>query len=117
MDNFDRGRVYTYIGEDSAAVDELRAAIALNPGFALAHYGIAVAMVVANRPDDASDALDTAERLSPHNPFVGQIEVCRSMVGFLRTDFRVALGWAQKASRRHAQIGFWPYALTAAALG
>ena len=35
MDNFDRGRVYTYIGEDSAAVDELRAAIALNPGFAL----------------------------------------------------------------------------------
>ncbi len=111
------GRVYTYNEEETAAIDELRTAIDLNPSFALAHYGMAVAMVVLNRPDDAKQELDTAVRLSPHDPVAWQIQVTRSMVGLLKADYPDALEWARKASRRHAKVGFSPYALMAAALG
>ncbi|MDP6353277.1 MAG: adenylate/guanylate cyclase domain-containing protein [Alphaproteobacteria bacterium] len=110
------GRVYTFAGEDQAAIDEIRTAIDLNPNFALAHHGLALAMISVNKPEEAMREADAAARLSPHDPLHGFYDAIRSVACFLTHDYEQAIEWAQKASRRPTGIGFWPYALLASAL-
>jgi len=42
----------------------------LNPSFALAHYGLGVALVLSGKPSEAIAELDAARRLSPHDPYL-----------------------------------------------
>jgi len=110
------GRTYVVIGEESAAIDELRTAIGLNPSFALAHYGLGQAMIATNKPDQGIGEIDAAERLSPHDPFTWLFDVNRAVGNLVKADYEAALRYAEKASRRGAKAGFWPDTLAAAAL-
>ncbi len=103
-------------GELDAAIDELGIAIRLNPSFPLAYYGLGQAMMGLGRPDEGIAEIDTAERLSPHDPFVWLFDVNRSLACFSKPDYEAALRHAEKAKRRGAQVGFWPDTEAAAAL-
>ena len=110
------GRVHTFAGEEQAAINEIRTAIDLNPNFALAYHGLALAMISFNDAEETMRAADAAARLSPHDPLYGFYDAARSLAAFLKHDFEQAAEWAEKASRRPTIIGFWPYAQLASAL-
>ena len=110
------GRFYVVTGDLNAATDEFGAAIGLNPSFALAHYGLGQAMMGLGQPDVGITEIDSAERLSPHDPFVWLFDVNRSLACFSKPDYEAALRHAEKAKRRGAQSGFWPDTEAAAAL-
>ena len=56
------------LGQADAAVDALRAAVALNPGDANFNYNLAVALIGARRLDEAVDALHRSLSLQPTFP-------------------------------------------------
>jgi len=67
--HFSLGRVYNLKREHDAAIAELQTAVALNPSFADAYYGLSAALLYAGRPEESIVAMDSALRLSPHDPY------------------------------------------------
>jgi TolB-like protein/Tfp pilus assembly protein PilF len=63
------GRMHTLDGEIEMAIGEMQAAIALNPNFARAHYGLGyIYQTGAGQAEQALPHLDAALRLSPRSP-------------------------------------------------
>lgn len=110
------GRVHTFLGDDSTALDELRTSLALTPSFAFAHYGLGHALIGANRPDEAIRAFDTANRLSPRDPFLWLFDTLRSFAHFMDDDFERSIELAERAIGRSGPPSYWPHVHLAAAL-
>jgi adenylate cyclase len=106
-----------YLGRDyAAAISELELALDLNPSLALAHYGLGAAFVFSGRPQAAFPHLESAIRLSPHDPNMGSYLVRIAEAKYLTGDDDAAVRFALKAL---AQPSFqWSrYAILIAALG
>jgi len=112
-----RGRVYGWIGKDSAAIEELRTAIRIQPSLVLAHYSMCFPLLSTGRPREAFDCLDTAARLSPHDPNGWLFDTIRAFACNLSGDHEAAVDWAERASRRPGAVSFWPLAHKASSLG
>lgn len=110
------GRI-RYLSRDyAAAISELELALDLNPSLALAHYGLGAAFVFSGKPQEAFPHLESAIRLSPHDPNMGSYLVRIAEAKYLIGDDEAAVRFALKAL---AQPGFqWSrYAILIAALG
>jgi TolB-like protein/Tfp pilus assembly protein PilF len=110
------GRIRYLCREYAAAFSELEIALDLNPSLALAHYGLGAACVFSGKPQDAFSHLESAIRLSPHDPNMGSYLVRIAEAKYLIGDDEAAARFALKAL---AQPSFqWSrYAVLIAALG
>ncbi|MGA9002444.1 MAG: tetratricopeptide repeat protein, partial [Pseudolabrys sp.] len=110
------GRIRYLCREYAAAISELELALDLNPSLALAHYGLGAAFVFSGKPNDAFPHLESAIRLSPHDPNMGSYLVRIAEAKYLIGDDEAAVHFALKAL---AQPSFqWSrYAVLIAALG
>src|SRR5262245_53630517 len=103
--------LYRYTQDDLAQARKLFA-----PSRALAHYGLGAAFVFSGRPRDAFPHLESAIRLSPHDPNMGSYLVRIAEAKYLIGEDDAAVRLALKAL---AQPGFqWSrYSILIAALG
>ena len=86
--------------DHAAAIPELESAVELNPSSAQAHYALGMAFGTSGRPEDALAPIETAMRLSPHDPYMGQfmIHMAEALLFLRRHD--EALDWARQAMRQ-----------------
>jgi adenylate cyclase len=111
------GRVYAWIGKDSAAIEELRIAIRIQPSSVFAHYSMGFPLISTGHPREAFECLNTAARLSPHDPFGWLFDTLRAFARNVSGDHEAAIDWAERACRRPGIISFWPLAHMASSLG
>jgi tetratricopeptide (TPR) repeat protein len=95
---------------------ELEAALELNPSLALAHYGLGAALVFSGRASESFPHLETAIRLSPHDPNMGSFLVRSADAKYFMRDYEDAVAWAVKALRQ-PNFQWSRYAVLLAALG
>ena len=105
-----------------------RRAIELNRNFALGYFALAVATLYRDGPDEALIAVDTALRLSPHDPQSFLWLTLRASALYLQGRYAEAIAaaeesrnlrWFYRAPRvlaaSYAQLGMMPQALGAVA--
>lgn len=97
--HFSLGRVYYLRHEHDAAIASLQTAVTLNPSFADAYYGLAFALVLAGRPNEALDPINHALRLSPHDPYHWIFLVARASALMLLRRFEEAVVDINQAAR------------------
>ncbi len=111
------GRALYVMGDGTASIAELRKAIALNPSFALAHFGLGMTLSnLAEDPEQALEAYRMAARLSPHDPAVALSEHESSLALLMLDREREALEYARRAAGR-PNVHFWTHVNLAAILG
>jgi adenylate cyclase len=66
--------------------------------------------------EEAKQALEMAERLSPLDPILWASTVVHALADVLSEDTTSALEWAQKTLRNPRAKGYWPHSVFAAAL-
>jgi TolB-like protein/Tfp pilus assembly protein PilF len=101
------GRALWLSRRDEAAVEELRAAVELSPGFALAHYTLSFVTGQVGDPAEAIAAAETARQLSPFDPLLHAMLSVRAMCHFRLGEFDDAATWAARAAAQpnaHAHI-------------
>jgi adenylate cyclase len=113
---FAAGRIHMMQGRHDDSVASLETAIELNPSFAQAYHGLGMALTLADRLEDAKDALRQAERLSPRDPILWASTVVHALACILSRDYEGALHWARKTIQNPRSKGYWPHAVLAAAL-
>jgi TolB-like protein/Tfp pilus assembly protein PilF len=110
------GRVHYLRREYTAAIAELEVALDLNPNLALAHYGLGAAFVFSGRPREAFSHLESAIRLSPHDPNMGSFLVRIAEAKYLVGDDEAAVRFALRSLSQPA-FQWSRYAILIAALG
>jgi adenylate cyclase len=110
------GRIRYLRREYPPAISELKTALELNPSLALAHYGLGAALVFSGSAAAAVPHLESAIRLSPHDPNMGSFLVRIADAKYFLGDYEGAIAFALKAL---GQPNFqWSrYAVLIAALG
>ena len=105
--------------EHEDAVEELRAALDLNPNFALGHACVGLALAYGGKGAQAVVHLDTAMRLSPRDPFFSVFVSMCSFAHFMAGDYVAGLDCGRRAVRLNPEISaHWrSLALSAAMLG
>jgi adenylate cyclase len=106
--------------EHEDAVEELRAALDLNPNFALGHACLGLALAYGSKGTEAVGYLETAMRLSPRDPlFISVFAGGRAFAHFMAGDYAAGLDWGHRAVRQNPDlVGGWrALALSAAMLG
>src|SRR5262245_49712351 len=91
------GRIRYLCRDYAAAISELEIALDLNPSLALAHYGLGAAFVFSGRPQAAFPHLESAIRLSPHDPNMGSYPVRIAEAKYLIGEDDAAVRFALKA--------------------
>jgi lipoprotein NlpI len=113
------GRLHTQAGAYEAAKAEFDLALSLNPNFAMARYGLGLALTFDGNGKEALIEIEAAIRMSPHDPQMWLFEMIASLAAATARDFETALAWSHK-SIGHPQAGFYAYmaqAIAAAYLG
>jgi TolB-like protein/Flp pilus assembly protein TadD len=110
------GRIRYLRREYTAAIAELEVALDLNPNLALAHYGLGAALVFSGRPREAFPHLESAIRLSPHDPNMGSFLVRMAEAKYLVGDDEAAVRFALRSLSQPA-FQWSRYAILIAALG
>ncbi|MCK1640346.1 tetratricopeptide repeat protein [Bradyrhizobium sp. 157] len=105
--------------EHEDAVEELRAALDLNPNFALGHSFLGLALAYGGDGAQAVGYLETAMRLSPRDPFFSVFAGSRAFAHFMAGDYAAGLDWGRRAVRQSPDIsGHWrALAVSATMLG
>ena len=105
--------------EHEDAVEELRAALDLNPNFALGHACLGLALAYGAKGAEAVGYLEKAMRLSPRDPFFSVFAGGRAFAHFMAGDYAAGLDWGRRAVRQNPDVtGSWRgLALSAAMLG
>jgi len=105
--------------EHEDAVEELRAALDLNPNFTLGHSCLGLALAYGGKGAQAVVHLETAMRLSPRDPFFSVFVSMRSFAHFMAGDYAAGLDCGRRAVRQSPEISaHWrSLALSAAMLG
>jgi adenylate cyclase len=105
--------------EHEDAVEELRAAIDLNPNFALGHACLGLALAYGGKGVQAVVHHETAMRLSPRDPFFSVFAGSRAFAHCMAGDYAAGLDWGRRAVRQSPDVsGHWrALALSAAMLG
>lgn len=105
--------------EHEEAVEELRAALDLNPNFALGNAFLGLVLAYGAKGAEAVSYLETAMRLSPRDPYFSTFASIRAFAHFMAGDYAAALDWGRRAVRQNPDnVGAWRgLALSAAILG
>jgi TolB-like protein/Flp pilus assembly protein TadD len=115
--HFVLGRLLSLAGDAEMAIGEMETAIAINPNFALGHFGLGFAyMNGAGLPEKALPHFDTSLRLNPRDPLrFAPLMLKGSALRFLgRCDEAVAVC---RQACQFPNAGFMPHMQLAAALG
>jgi adenylate cyclase len=72
------GQALTLVRRHDEAVFEFGKAIEFEPSFAQAHDALGMALATSGRPKEALPHIDLAMRLSPQDPYFGQLLVRRA---------------------------------------
>jgi adenylate cyclase len=101
------------------AVEELRAALDLNPNFALGHSCLGLALAYGGKGAQAVVHLETAMRLSPRDPFFSVFAGIRAFAHFMAGDYTAGLDWGRRGVRQSPEVSAprRALALSAAMLG
>lgn len=91
------GRAHTLNRAFDEAIQELQAALDINPSSALAHYGLGAAYVFSGRPEPSLSHLDKAVRLSPHDANMGSFCVRKAYAHLHLRDYEQAIAWARRS--------------------
>jgi len=110
------GRALTLSGAAESGVEELRAAVALDPSFAQAHFALGQALCYLERHDEAIREIDEALRLSPRDPHLWTFLNVRAMAHYIANDLEQAEADG-RAALRQPNATFWPYLILVAILG
>jgi adenylate cyclase len=106
--------------EHEDAVDEMRAALDLNPNFALGHAFLGLALAYGAKGAEAVSYSETAMRLSPRDPYYfSSFAAIRAFAHFMAADYAAGLDWGRRSVRQHPELtASWRgLALSAAMLG
>jgi TolB-like protein/Tfp pilus assembly protein PilF len=110
------GRIRYLRREYPPAISELKTALELNPSLALAHYGLGAALVFSGNAAEAVPHLESAIRLSPHDPNMGSYLVRIADARYFMADYEGAVTFALRALGR-PNFQWSRYAVLIAALG
>ena len=110
------GRIHYARKEHDLAIPELEAALAINPSLAWGHYGIGASLVFSGRASESLPHLETAIKLSPHDPNMGSFVVRIADAHLFMHQYDNAIDWAKKALRQ-PNFQWSRYAVLIAALG
>ena len=88
-----------YLGQHGAALEEARAAIALNGNFAYAHYRLGQVLIFAGQPAQAMAPIERALRLSPYDPQAGPMYETLAVAYYQMRDYARAAEHARTAGR------------------
>ncbi len=113
--HFALGRVQTMRAEHDAAITELERAIEINANFAHAYYGLGWALILAGRPAEALERIDTAIRLNPNDPAAWTFYGGRAFALYFLGRLDEAADWARR-SARSATTGLWAHVIEAVVL-
>lgn len=105
--------------EHEDAVEELRAAIDLNPNLALGHACLGLALAYGAKGAEAVVHLETAMRLSPRDPFFSVFVSMRGFAHFMAGDYAAGRDCGRRSVRLSPELSaHWrTLALSAAMLG
>jgi tetratricopeptide (TPR) repeat protein len=106
--------MFAALGFPGEAVVEAEKAVALDVNDATAHAGLAEALVFANRPAEALEAIETAIRLDPHNPPSYLITLGAAQFGL--EQFEEAAATFERAVKRNPENEI-PFIYLASAYG
>lgn len=111
--------VYAYQRRHQDALDELRICLELNPNFALAHAWLAIVLGYGGKLEEANEAVDRANRISPRDPFNTWLPVIRSIAYFTAEKDAEARELAKETIKlRPEMVGAWRIvAITCAHMG
>jgi TolB-like protein len=93
------GRALLARGSYREALEELEAALELNPSLAAVYCGLGDSLTCASRVPDAIPYFQTAISLSPHDPLRWAFLSYRALAHLFAREFEEAALWAQKAIR------------------
>lgn len=93
------GRALTASGSYGKALEELEAALDMNPSLPAVHCGLADSLACAGRIPDAIPYFQTAITLSRHDPLRWAFLSYRALAHLFAEEFDEASRWAEKATR------------------
>lgn len=116
MVRFMYGRALLVQGAYGEALEELEAALEMNPNLAVVHCGVGDSLAYDGRIGEAISYFQTAITLSPHDPFRWAFLSYRALAHLFAGEFDEAALWAKKATRI-PHCHYWGFAHRVAALG
>src|SRR5712691_3744711 len=85
------GFAHMYRREHTDAIEELHAALDLNPNFALGHSCLGLTLAYGGKGDEAVGCFEQAMRLSPRDPFFSVFAGARAFAHFMAGDYATGL--------------------------
>ena len=113
--HFALGRAHALRREHEIAFAEFETAIDLNPSFAQAYYALGNSLTISGRPEEGIPHIESAMRLSPHDPYFGQFMLRMSEAYLFMRRLEEAVEWA-KRSLRQPNVQWTRWAVLGAAL-
>jgi tetratricopeptide (TPR) repeat protein len=99
MGHFAAAGPLLYLGQHGAALEEARAAIALNANFAYAHYRLGQVLIFGGAPGEALAPIERSLRLSPYDPQAGPMYETLALAHYQVRDYAKAAEHARTAGR------------------
>jgi tetratricopeptide (TPR) repeat protein len=93
------GFAHMYRREHTDAIEELQAALDLNPNFALGYSCLGLTLAYGGKGDDAVGCFEQAMRLSPRDPFFSVFAGARAFAHFMAGDYTTGLEWGRRGVR------------------
>ncbi len=110
------GRIHMMLGDHDASIAALRKSIELNPCFAQAYHGLAMALMLAGELAEAKQTTRQAVAMSPRDPMLWAFTIVHALNHILSEEHEDALEWANHTLQIPNATGYWPHAVKASAL-
>ena len=109
----DRDDAYAHVGlgfaefqaNPDAGICAFEEALSINPNLAIAHFGIANALISGRQPERAISHLEIATRLSPRDPLSAAFSRVMGTACFAMGDYEATIEWSAKAGADHTYLG------------
>jgi TolB-like protein len=104
---------YSLAGQEDKALAASELAVQLNPSLAMAHSGRGNFLARTGRPDDATESIEKAMRLSPRDPMMWAFLLGMAVARFVSGRYQDAVEWSQRSLQRKPDAAL-PYRFLAA---